>query len=286
MTLRSLLLRLAKSIVWTVCPAAVSLWLEERYYLAYGETELTLLPHLCDRDRDAIDVGANHGCYTLFMRKYARHVVAFEPNPRLADELARKFDPDVTVCPDALSRGSSRAPLHIPVVDGGEVAGLGSLLNQTHAIPAAEDREILVTTRALDETFSGDVGFIKIDVEGHENAVLEGAQTTIARCRPNALVELEERHSEHAIDQARAFFASLNYRGYFVRDGEILPIERFDLQTMQRREDIERVDARSLASPTATYTNNFLFLPSERSEEIVNRIARTLGPRRRAAGSS
>lgn len=273
--IRARILRLAKSVVWTIFPAAVSLWLEELYYLKFGEAELALLPHLCDPDRDAIDVGANHGSYTLFMRKYARHVVAFEPNPRLADELVQKFEPDVTVCPDALSRTNGRAPLHIPVVDGQDIAGLGSL-DPANVTRAAADREILVTTRALDDAFLGDVGFIKIDVEGHEGAVLEGAQTTIARCRPNALVELEERHTAHAIDNARNFFANLDYRGYFVRNGEILPIERFDPQTMQRRQEIENVDIRGMSSPRANYTNNFLFLPSERSDEIVDRIAQAL----------
>lgn len=273
--IRARILRLAKGIVWTICPAAVSLWLEELYYLKFGETELSLLPHLCDPDRDAIDVGANHGCYTLFMRKYARHVVAFEPNPRLADELVQKFEPEVTVCPDALSRSNGRAPLHIPVIDGQDIAGLGSL-DPANSVHAATDHEILVTTRALDDAFLGDVGFIKIDVEGHEGAVLEGAQTTIARCRPNALVELEERHTAHAIDNARTFFANLNYRGFFVRDGKILPIERFDPETMQRRQEIESLDMRNVASPTPTYTNNFLFLPCERSDEIVGRIQQAL----------
>ena len=47
----------------------------------------------------------------------------------------------------------------------------------------------------LDNVYSGTAGFIKIDVEGHEQAVLDGAVETIDRCRPRLLVEVDERLS-------------------------------------------------------------------------------------------
>ena len=48
--------------------------------------------------------------------------------------------------------------------------------------------------RRLDDLALGDVGFVKIDVEGHELAVLRGAAETLQRNRPPLLVEAEERH--------------------------------------------------------------------------------------------
>ena len=50
------------------------------------------------------------------------------------------------------------------------------------------------------ERFSN-VGFIKIDVEGHEHAVLEGATKTIKRNMPNLLVEMEEKHNKIPINE-------------------------------------------------------------------------------------
>ncbi len=258
-------------------PASTARWIEEQYYLLFGEPELSLIPVLCDPSRDAIDVGANRGCYTMIMRKYARHVVAYEPNPTLSSELAEKFDDDIWVKVEtiALSRCKGTAALHIPMIDGKDVAGLASI-DDIHPILNAEEHEIAVSTSALDDNFSGDVGFIKIDVEGHEVAVLEGAQTTIARCRPNALVELEERHAAGAVGRAHRYFAGLNYRGYFLRDGQVQPIEQFDPAKMQRPQDIARVDFRRAHTQPSAYTNNFLFIPAEQSDFVVSRIADAL----------
>ncbi len=270
-------LRIAKHAVFAVFPPPVAQWIEEEYYVLFGERELSLVPLLCDPERDAIDVGANQGCYTMVMRKYARHVVAFEPNPNLSSQLAKRFQrrlKRVTVESRALSRANGKAALHVPVVDGHDVAGLATLAETP--IPAAGEHEIEVPTAALDDAFKGDVGFIKIDVEGHESAVLEGAQTTIKRCRPTALVELEERHAPGAISHAQHFFSDLNYRGFFFRDGWIQPIEHFDPGTMQRSEDISRVDFLHTNNQPENYTNNFLFIPAERSDMTVCRIADAL----------
>ena len=51
----------------------------DRLLRTFRQPELSLVPYLCDPNRDAIDIGANIGCYTLFMRHHARHVYAFEP---------------------------------------------------------------------------------------------------------------------------------------------------------------------------------------------------------------
>ena len=265
-------LKIAKTVVTTLFPPPVARYFEECYYLTYGEPELRLVPLLCDSSRDSIDVGANRGCYSMFMRKYARQVVAFEPNPILSSQLADKFDDTVTVRPLALSRSTGMVELHVPVIDGKDVLGLAAI-GEIHPLPGTREHDIVVPTRALDDAFWGDVGFIKIDVEGHEAAVLEGARATIARCRPKALVELEERHAAGTIDRTKAYFARLNYRGYFLRDNRIQPLEQFDLGAMQRPQDVARIDFRRVHAQPATYTNNFLFVPAEQSERVISRIS-------------
>lgn len=50
--------------------------------------------------------------------------------------------------------------------------------------------EIAVPARRLDDYEMDAVGFIKIDVEGHELAVLRGGSETIRRCLPSMLIEI------------------------------------------------------------------------------------------------
>ena len=72
----------------SVCPQALLNWREARYYGRYGEVELHLLEFLCRRDLDALDVGANDGSYVHFLRRHARHVIAFEPMRKLTAPLS------------------------------------------------------------------------------------------------------------------------------------------------------------------------------------------------------
>ena len=60
---------------------------------------------------------------------------------------------------------------------------------------------ILVPTYRLDSLSIDNVGFMKIDVEGHEESVIIGAEQTIRRCRPILLIEAENRHREGAVQK-------------------------------------------------------------------------------------
>src|SRR5512144_1215354 len=93
----------ARHALRALCPQPLLNWREARFYGRYGEVELHLLEFLCHREADAIDVGANDGSYVHYMRRYSRHVHAFEPMPGLAAALRRKFRHRVTVEEMALS---------------------------------------------------------------------------------------------------------------------------------------------------------------------------------------
>jgi hypothetical protein len=57
------------------------------------------------------------------------------------------------------------------------------------------------------------VGFIKIDVEGHELSVIKGATALIRRDSPIILVELEDRHRPDAMRSFSSFLGGLGYGG-------------------------------------------------------------------------
>lgn len=269
----------AKAWMHMVLPWPMVAWCERLYFAQFGE----MVKHLCRPDQDSIDVGANVGTYLHAMMQHSERVYAFEPVPWLAQLLPKKFGRKIVVENVALSHEPSRALLHIPVIDGAPVTGLSTLSNDL-AAGTAPCRDIPVETRPLDEVYSGNVGFIKIDVEGHEHSVLRGARRTIERCRPRVLIEAEERHAPGSVRRIQAFFRRFGYRGYFVLHRRLAPIECFDPARMQRSEDIADY---TLGVPRARferYINNFLFLPGEEPSTTLPQLEAALTKRAGLAG--
>ena len=252
-------------------------WREARFYARYGEVELHLLDILCDSERDAIDVGGNDGAYVHFLRHHCRVVHTYEPEPHLAEALRDKFELDnVVVHRVALSDRAGTIELHTPVVDGVPVTGCCTVSNDAASnYPAT--RSFSVPVERLDAIYRDEAGFIKIDVEGHQQAVLDGALQTIARCRPKMLVEIIERMSPGGLATARRMFEELHYGGWFVHQGQLRPIAEFSLETMQNKADIPPMRAHlSERGRFGKYLYNFIFLPAEEESRLVPRLGARL----------
>ena len=268
--------REARQALRSLCPQALLNWREAHYYARYGEVELNLIEFLCRTDRDAIDVGANDGCYVHCLRQHARRVIAFEPMPAFASILRRKFRRRVVVEAVALSDAAGTVSLRMPVVDGAVVGGCSTISPAASAAYAAH-RIIEVPMDRLDSIYAGDVGFIKIDVEGHQQAVLDGAVATIRRCRPRMLVEVEERLSPGGLARAKAYFKKLGYRGYYVHNGQLKLIDQFSIAELQRPSDLPDLTAtlkeRERFGP---YIYNFIFLPRDEPIETLRQMSKRL----------
>ena len=266
----------ARHALRAICPQPLLNWREARFYGRYGEVELHLLEFLCRRDADAIDIGANDGSYVHYMRRWARHVFAYEPMPSLAATLREKFPRRVTVEAMALSDRTSSVELRSPVVDGVVVTGCSTISDEAAATYPAH-RAIQVPTDRLDNVYRGNAGFMKIDVEGHEQAVLDGAIETVRRCRPRLLVEIDERLSPGGLERARGYFTRLGYRGFFVHEGHIKPVERFSIDRMQHPANLPDLTAPLQARQRfGRYIYNFIFLPAHEPELTLSRISERL----------
>jgi hypothetical protein len=135
----------------------------------------------------------------------------------------------------------------------------------------------IVQTTTLDQLSKENVGFVKIDVEGHEMEVLRGAELLLRRQRPTILIEIEERHRPGAIETACGLMASLGYAGFFVFDSRTHAIEDFRAE-MQNEVELHRPIRRR----DMRYVNNFFFAPSAAAaDDLRGRIDRFL-----AAGGS
>ncbi|HVA86926.1 MAG TPA: FkbM family methyltransferase [Candidatus Saccharimonadales bacterium] len=213
-----------------------------------GEPELRLLPFLVDPARNAVDVGANKGVYTFVLARLARHVYAFEPNPKIFRILRATAPRRATISPLALSDRSGNAALRVPYGPSGHSNQGGSL---SAVKVSGEHTEVPVERRRLDDLDLPDIGFIKIDVEGHESAVLDGARATIARDRPALLVEMEEKHTMQPIETALAAMLDRGYHGFFLDRAALRPLDAFDPEVHHRH-------------PRTGYVFNFIFLPRGR----------------------
>lgn len=207
-------------------PPRIRLWTRAVREWHRGEPELRLLRRLCRDDRAAVDVGANYGVYSWFLTKYALRVTAFEPQPRMVRFLKSAFGSSVQVEPVALSDRSGTSRMRIPsdrYLDGrATIEAENRLLKQ-------DCEEIDVSTRRLDDYDLDAVGFIKIDVEGHELQVLKGAERILQRDRPNLIVEAEECHRANAISSVVEYLRPFGYGAYCLRDGKVRALSEREL---------------------------------------------------------
>jgi FkbM family methyltransferase len=216
--------------------------------LRKGEPELRLLPDLVDPRRAAVDVGANRGVWTHQMAAVCPKVYAFEPNPKMFAILDAARPANAEARQIALSDRTGVASLNVPRSARGFSNQHASL--EINWSGAMESGVVEVATARLDDLGLEPVGFIKIDVEGHEAAVIAGAAGLIARDRPTLLVELEERHSETTIERSIAAVTDLGYDAFVLKAGVLQPIAVFDPDADHRA-----------AVETPGYIFNFVFKP-------------------------
>jgi FkbM family methyltransferase len=150
-----------------------------------------------------VDVGANRGSWTKPLAPYFKHVVAIEPNLINLDWLMDNLPFNVTVLNVAAGSENGFGVLHNAWSDSG-----GSLC-PTDSGEKVVTRTVLVVK--IDSLQLVDVGAIKVDTEGWDYHVLEGAIETIKRDRPTLCVELHgqpECSEEQEEQQIRSLLAS------------------------------------------------------------------------------
>ncbi|MBR1119991.1 FkbM family methyltransferase [Bradyrhizobium lablabi] len=244
-----------------------SLWLHWHFMHRpkSAERELSYLGKVVPPDAVTVDVGANCGLYTRKLARLSRQVHAFEPSQQMARLLRRTSAANVSVHEMALSDHEGEADLFIPQGEGGLVHGLASLEPRMMS-PREHVVSDHVPIARLDEVIRQDVAFVKIDVEGHELSVLNGAVGLVERCQPVFLVEAEDRHRAEATRSVFEFFRHRSYRGFFLRDDAVVAVEEFRTEDLQDAEALEADGGRKAGQ---CYVNNFFFFPPHLDGESI-----------------
>lgn len=184
-----------------------------------------------DRNKIAIDIGANRGELSWFLLEHACKVIAFEPLPSAFQQLSRISSDKLEIHNLALSNrvGTSILKMPFDTAMNSYNDGLSSLepssLNLVYSkFPNrfTHEKELTTQTQKLDNFCLSDVTTIKIDVEGHEIEVLEGAKNTILSNKPSLLIEIA--WNKRGTNECVRIIQDLGYKGYFFEDGCLKPI--------------------------------------------------------------
>lgn len=220
----------------------------------YQKQNLLHLRELCPNPRKIIDIGMNIGMNTWEYATFAQEVHGFEPVPgtyQIAlDNIAlnqNHQDPSKGWWKDpttgqwaslavtgkihtynvALGPTAGTVEMHLKKNDGhNRVANDNyTKLNGKPVKINTGYQRVQVPQHTLDSYNFTDVDIIKIDVEGYELQVLEGAVNTIAKNRPIVqieCVEIQPRAFGKTIDDLMDYFTSKNYV-ITLADGTIMP---------------------------------------------------------------
>lgn len=139
----------------------------------------------CKQFRVAVDVGAHVGLWSMQLAKRFSELHAFEPVEEYRDCFLKNIEGALIAvfmhhC--ALGAQHDMVSMAIPKLgDGRDTGG-------THV-----HGEGLIDMETLDSFGFQDVDFVKIDCEGYEHHVVEGAREMLSRCRPCVIVEQKPR---------------------------------------------------------------------------------------------
>lgn len=171
--------------------------------------EVAFVVHLLRPGELFADIGANAGTYTVLAAAVAgARVVAVEPVPDAADRLRANLE---------LNQVAERVTVHrVAITNRPGTVRFTADADTVNRIAAGEEdghHLIEVPATTLDGLFAAEPPkVLKIDVEGHEAAVLEGARTLLATGAIMALViEMGDRSSRAAEILQRERYASFSY---------------------------------------------------------------------------
>jgi FkbM family methyltransferase len=198
---------------------------------SYEPEVVEVIAHHLDPARDAIDVGANVGLFTVLIARSlheSRRVLAIEPTNGALGYLRRNIERNHCAAKVSIFAGVAadrNGELRISVIEGMEE--YSSIVATPDQIPRARNQFLVhgETIDSLVQRFDLTPGFIKMDAEGAEYRILSGALNTLRTYRPVVVSELSEVLLSASGASSRQVCRLLEANGYLVKKfavGQIL----------------------------------------------------------------
>ena len=185
-------------------------------YGEYGQIEADLLAQLLRPGDVVIEVGANIGSLTVGLAKAVGsggRVIAFEPQRVVFQTLCANVALNSLTWVDTVQAAAGLRPGRVMIAQPdyakpGNFGGVEVIApRSTAALLSGKAEPVMLLT--LDEVFGGDhLRLIKVDVEGMEQDVLEGARRLLRDLRPMLYVENDRR------DRSAALIRTIENFGY------------------------------------------------------------------------
>lgn len=198
----------AKGLDWIVGSCTHGCWLgtyelqKQRAMMRFVKPRMTIY-----------DIGAQAGFYTLFFSRLVG-----------SDGLVYAFEPSANAVRFLLAHVSRNRLINVKVVQTAvaDKSGLCSFtfdrVTTENMISREQDTGLMVPATTLDEIRLASPDLIKMDVEGAESAVLQGAKQTIEHHRPILFIALHGRDQQEA---CREILWSAGYRLYDLAGAKI-----------------------------------------------------------------
>jgi FkbM family methyltransferase len=164
-----------------------------------------------------VDIGANIGAYSIIMatRLPQGRVISFEPNKRAASFLEQNIElnglQNMTIEPFGLSDKKETAIMY------SYTAGMTTAsFNKGFDSPLKEEIPLITLDEYCDQNRIKEIDIMKIDVEGHEPKVLEGAKDVIRRSKRLKLIMEIDQNTDKFGGRLELFNSviSLGFKAY------------------------------------------------------------------------
>jgi FkbM family methyltransferase len=189
----------------------------------FGEPSARAMEALLRPGEVVIDGGANIGLFTVLAAARVGNqgrVIACEPSAGTMELLRANVEDNrldwVQLREVALAEAQGR--LQMQVFEPG--SGYSSFAPSSTA-PGTEVEVEVTTLDEIAASVAGDVGLVKLDVEGAELRALRGAAQLLAGARPDFIIELEPEHLQRqgcSVAELQELFDTAGYVGYSIGD--------------------------------------------------------------------
>ena len=183
------------------------------YQTIHRETILRYIKMKKPELKNCIDIGSHIGFWSKDFTNTFKHTYAFDPIPQVRECYVKNItNNNYTLYPYALGREESKKMfLYSPSETG-----------NTHA---SDRGNLEVTIKTLDSFNLEDIDYIKIDAEGYEIEVVEGAKKLIEKCKPFIHIEAKKKvmvKQNITMTEIEELFKSINYKQVLAVKSELL----------------------------------------------------------------